>query len=51
MKFYFQMVALFVYLPSLWLCIARRQELGHLLRARREIWILLALFEVAVMND
>ncbi|MFK8398614.1 O-antigen ligase family protein [Pseudomonas sp. BGr12] len=50
MKFYFQMVALFVYLPSLWLCIARRQELGHLLRARREIWILLALFGWAVFS-
>ncbi|MFV3371525.1 O-antigen ligase family protein [Pseudomonas sp. NY15435] len=50
MKFYFQMVALFVYLPSLWLCISRRQELGHLLRAHREMWILLALFGWAVLS-
>nr|MBD9686443.1 O-antigen ligase family protein [Pseudomonas sp. PDM20] len=50
MKFYFQMVALFVYLPSLWLCITRRQELGHLLRAHRELWLLLALFGWAVLS-
>lgn len=50
MKFYFQMVALFVYLPSLWLCIARREELGHLLRAQRELWLLLALFGWAVLS-
>ncbi|WP_448683221.1 O-antigen ligase family protein [Pseudomonas nicosulfuronedens] len=50
MKFYFQMVALFVYLPSLWLCIARRRELGHLLRAHRELWLLLALFGWAVLS-
>lgn len=50
MKFYFQMIALLVYLPSLWLCIARRQELGHLLRSHKEIWLLLALFAWAVLS-
>lgn len=50
MKFYSQMVILFVYLPSLWLCIARRQELGHLLSAHKEMWVLLALFGWAVLS-
>lgn len=50
MKFYSQMIVLFVYLPSLWLCIVRRQELGHLLRAHREMWVLLALFGWAVLS-
>lgn len=50
MKLYSQMVILFVYLPSLWLCIARRQELGHLLSARKEMWVLMALFGWAVLS-
>ncbi|WP_447753952.1 O-antigen ligase family protein [Pseudomonas nicosulfuronedens] len=50
MKFYFQMVALFVYLPSLWLCIARRQEIGHLFCTHRGAWVLLALYAWAVLS-
>lgn len=44
MKFYFTTVVLFVYLPSLWLAIARRTELGRLIRARKELWLFLLLF-------
>ncbi|WP_236620498.1 O-antigen ligase family protein [Pseudomonas sp. ATCC 13867] len=50
MKFYFNMVLLFVYLPALWLCISRRQEIGHLFRTHKEMWLLLALFGWAVLS-
>ena len=50
MKFYYTMVALFVYLPALWLVIARRAELGRLIAERREMWLFLALFAWANLS-
>ncbi|MBD9576473.1 O-antigen ligase family protein [Pseudomonas sp. PDM23] len=50
MKFYFNMVLLFGYLPALWLCIARRRELFSLFASHRESWLLLALFGWAALS-
>lgn len=50
MKFYYTMVALFVYLPALWLVVARRAELGRLIAERREMWLFLALFAWANLS-
>ncbi|QJP11932.1 O-antigen ligase family protein [Pseudomonas multiresinivorans] len=50
MKFYFNMVLLFGYLPALWLSVARRRELVHVLSSHREAWLLLALFGWAALS-
>lgn len=50
MKFYYGMVVLFIYLPGLWLTIARRAELGRLIRSRKEIWLFLLLFAWANLS-
>ncbi len=50
MKFYYTTVVLFIYLPSLWLVIARRAELGRLVRARKELWLFFLLFAWASLS-
>lgn len=50
MKFYYNMVLLFIYLPALWLVIARRAELGRMIRERKELWLFLLLFAWANLS-
>lgn len=50
MKFYYNMVVLFVYLPGLWLTIARWSELGRLIRERKEFGLFLLLFAWANLS-
>lgn len=50
MKFYYGMVLLFIYLPALWLVIARRAELGRLILANRELWLFFLLFAWANLS-
>lgn len=50
MKLYYNLVLLFIYLPALWLTIARRVELGRLIRGRPELWLFFLLFAWANLS-
>lgn len=50
MKFYNNMLLVFLYLPALWLCLVRSREVGRLVLMRRELWVFLLLFGWASLS-